>query len=456
MPADCQEPASRHGSCLLVSANRMTLPYPVYPLGIAYLLGALEARGHQADHLDILASGGHEPLRQLLRQKSYDLIGISIRNIDTVDSASRLDLLDDITSAIAIIRKESTAPVVLGGPGFSIMPGPLLYHCRADYGIVGEGEAALPLLLERLVGGDPPQERLLAMPAASFPSCTPRYSAEVTPYYLEHGGMLNVQSKRGCAYGCSYCSYPTIEGRVLRHRAATLVAAEIGELTKRFGARYIFFTDAIFNDPQGRYLELAEALASAGNRTPWCAFFRPQNIDRKSLRLLKRSGLAAMEIGTDAACDATLTSLGKGFTFDEVAAVHDNILAENIPCAHFVIFGGPGETATTLRQGLHNLQRLRRSVVFAYIGIRILPGTALHRQAVREGHVDEDTDLVTSRYYYSPAISREDIEGAVLADFRGRRDRVYPVADSEKLIPLMHRFGHIGPLWDKLIPATDQ
>ena len=456
MSADRPPPMARHGSCLLVSANRMTLPYPVYPLGIAYLLGALEERGHQADHLDILAAGGHEPLRQLLRQKHYDLVGISIRNIDTVDSASRLELLDDITSAIAIIREESTAPVVLGGPGFSIMPGPLLYHCQADYGIVGEGEEALPVLLERLVSGDPPGEKLLAMPAASFPSCRPRYSAAVTPYYLEHGGMLNVQSKRGCAYGCGYCSYPTIEGRTLRHRPAALVAEEVGELTKRYGARYIFFTDAIFNDPQGRYLELAEALASAGNRTPWCAFFRPQHIDRKSLRLLKRSGLAAMEVGTDAACDATLAGLGKGFTFDEVAAVHDNILAEDIPCAHFVIFGGPGETADTLRQGLCNLQRLRRTVVFTYIGIRILPGTALYRQAVREGHIERDTDLVASRYYYSPALSREEIERTVLADFRGQRGRIYPVADSERLIPLMHRFGHIGPLWEKLIPATDE
>lgn len=438
------------GRCLLVSANRTTLPYPVYPLGIAYLLGALREQGHQADHLDLLASGDDQPLRQLLKERQYDLIGISIRNIDTVDSADGSSLLGDINTVIAIIREETGAPIVLGGPGFSIMPELLLEHCRADYGIVGEGEAALPDLLRQLLVGDRPQQRLLRMPARVFPSCRPSYTAEIIPYYLKHGGMLNVQSKRGCAYNCGYCSYPTIEGRDLRHRDPAAIIEEIKQLQK-MGARYLFFTDAIFNDPQQRYLQLAEALIRAGNRTPWCAFFRPQNLDQSILRLLKKSGLAAMELGTDAASDTTLAGLNKGFTFAEVVKVHEAILAEDIPCAHFLMFAGPGETPQTVQEGLANLDRLQRTVVFTYIGIRILPGTAIHQLAMRQGQVTAATDLLVPCFYYSPSIARDGVETAIRQGYRGRRDRVYPVAESERLIPLMHRLGHIGPLWEKLI-----
>ncbi len=437
--------------CLLVSANRMVVPCPVYPLGIAHIIGALHLHGHQTDHVDILAAGGYASLEQRLKDTCYDIIGISIRNIDTVDSASPRELLSDITEVIGYIRKYSKAPIVLGGPGFSIMPEQLLQYCQADYGIVGEGEEAFPQLIDRLMSGERPSQRLFRKGLASFPDCRPIFSEEITPYYISHGGMLNVQTKRGCNYGCAYCSYPTIEGRKLRHRNATEVVREIESLCQQFGARYIFFTDAVFNDPQDRYLAIAEELIRAENKTPWCAFFRPENLTQKSLRLLKRSGMVAMELGTDATTDATLAGLDKGFTFDEVLAVNQAIVAESLACAHFIMFGGPGETEDTVRQGLVNLEKLQSTVIFAYIGIRILPGTKIHERALTEKVITSDVDLVAPAFYYSPQVDRSFIEEQVLAAFLGKQDRIYPVAKNEHLVHLMHRMGHIGPLWDRLI-----
>ncbi len=437
--------------CLLVSANRMVLPYPVYPLGIAHLIGALQRHGYRADHVDILASEGYSTLLQRLRDTRYDIIGISIRNIGTVDSASPRELLSDITETVQYIRQYSKAPIVLGGPGFSIMPEQLLTYCRADYGIVGEGEEAFPQLIERIMAGEHPEQKLFSKSLTSFPDCRPFYSPDVTPYYVDHGGMLNVQTKRGCKYSCAYCSYPTIEGKRLRHRDSTEVVREIELLCRQFGARYIFFTDAIFNDPDDHYLQIAEELIRAENRTPWCAFFRPQNLSKDTLRLLKRSGMAAMELGTDASTDTTLAALGKGFTFDDVFAVNEAIVAEGLPCAHFVMFGGPGETRKTFRQGLENLEKLRRTVIFTYIGIRILPGTKIHKMALLENVIADDTDLIAPTFYYSPQIDRDFIESELVSAFRGRRDRIFPVAKSEHLIPLLHRMGHVGPLWDQLI-----
>ena len=44
----------------------MVSPYPVYPIGIAHLTGALLAEGHSVRHIDILADGNTKGLRQLL------------------------------------------------------------------------------------------------------------------------------------------------------------------------------------------------------------------------------------------------------------------------------------------------------------------------------------------------------------------------------------------------------
>ena len=52
---------------------------------------------------------------------------------------------------------------------------------------------------------------------------------------------------------------------------------------------------------------------------------------------------------TDAASDTTMAGLGKGFTFADVEAVNRACVAEQLPCAHFVIFGGPGETEATVQ-----------------------------------------------------------------------------------------------------------
>jgi hypothetical protein len=111
---------------------------------------------------------------------------------------------------------------------------------------------------------------------------------------------------------------------------------------------------------------VAEELVRRGVGVRWAAIFRPQRARRADLELLKRSGLYAMELGTDASTDATLAGLGKGFTFGEVLAFNEAAVAAEIPAAHFVMFGGPGETAATVREGLENLRRLDRSVIFAY------------------------------------------------------------------------------------------
>lgn len=448
--------SSRSARCLLVSANRMSSPYPVYPIGVAYVLGALRRHGHLADHVDILASGGYNLLEQRLRENRYDLIGVSIRNIDNVDSTSPQELLADIAEAVRRIRRYSQAPLILGGPGFSIMPELLLDHLGADYGIVGEGEEALPQLVERLMSGKRPQQRLFSSSLTEFPDCPPLYCEEITPYYIGRGGMLNVQTKRGCRHNCSYCSYPTIEGKTMRYRKPAAIAGEIKELAGTFGARYIFFTDGVFNDPEDRYLEIAEELVRVGNTVPWCAFFRPQNLPREALRLLKRSGMAGMELGTDATSDETLAALHKGFTFAEVVAVNEAIVAEEIPCAHFVMFGGPGETPETVAKGLGNLDKLDRAAVFVYLGIRILPGTRLHERALRERIVHAGTNLIHPVFYYSPGIDRAMVDKQLRQAFHGRRDRVFPVTDREQFVPLLHRRGYDGPVWNLLIdtPGT--
>ena len=440
----------------LISSNITVDPYPVYPLGMAVIAGALAEKGHRVRQFDFLASGqDEERLRRELATFAPEVVGVSLRNIDNVDSFSGENAwyLDRARTLVALIREETRVPVLVGGPAFSIMPEEILAHLGADHGIVGEGEVAVCEVVADLVAGRPvaPLVRGKGPGLVGAQMAAPRYDTEWLGFYREQCGMVNLQTKRGCPYGCAYCSYPSLEGRSFRPREAPAVVDDLERLGRDHPGLSVFFTDSIFNDAQGHYLTVAEEILRRELEVRWCAFFRPERLRRPELALLKRAGLYALELGTDAASDATLKGLDKGFDFAEVRAVNDACLAEELPCAHFVIFGGPGETPATVAKGLSNLDRLGAAVVFAFSGIRLLPGTPLYGRAVREGMIAEGESLLKPRYYYSPQIDPETMHAEIGASFQGRRTRIFPPSEGQERLSVMRRFGYSGILWDKLI-----
>lgn len=440
----------------LLSSNVTCEPFPVYPLGMAMVAAALAGRGHQVRQFDFLAAGRSEAaLEEAVRAFAPEVVGLSLRNIDNVDSFCGESgwYLAQARQLVARVRQATDAPVVIGGPAFSIMPAEILAYVGADYGIAGEGEHRFPALVERLGRGEKPepvQENSFLLAGGEIGA--PLLEPELVRFYLDQTGMLNLQTKRGCPFACSYCSYPQLEGCGFRARPAAAVVEELRRIRDEHGVDTFFFTDSVFNDPSGHHLQIAEELLRQNAGIRWCAFFRPQGLAQGDLALMKRSGLYALELGTDAASDTALAGIGKGFTFAEAEAVNRACVEERLPCAHYVMFGVPGETPATVVEGLDNLARLEQCVVFAFSGIRILPGTHLHAQAVREGVVAAETSLLKPSYYFSPAVDPEWMNATITASFRGRRDRIFPPSEGQIRLAVMHRFGFRGVLWDHLVP----
>lgn len=439
----------------LFSANVTTDPFPVYPLGMAVIAAALTAQGHQVKQCDYLAAGRSEQrLGEDLTGFGPDYICFSLRNIDNVDSFSSEHhwYLAQAKEQIRTIRRLSAAPIILGGAAFSIMPEEILAYLEADYGISGEGEAAVCDLVETLIQGRIAAKITCgAAPLSAAQMVAPLLEPELVNFYMAQSGMLNLQTKRGCPYGCSYCTYPSLEGNRFRPREPQSVVDDLVRAGSDHGVKSFFFTDSIFNDPQGHYLLVAEEILRRGLEIRWCAFFRPQGMGRRELALLKRAGLYAVELGTDAASDATLQAMHKGFSFEEVLEVNRACLEEELPCAHYIIFGGPGETSTTVTEGLANIEALGAAVVFAFSGIRILSGTKLQAQAVHEGVIAAETPLLKPVYYYSPGIDPQIMNGQIELAFRNRRNRIFPPSAGQEKMAVMQRFGYRGILWDKLI-----
>jgi len=438
----------------LIASNTTVEPYPVYPLGMAVVASALDRAGHEVRQFDVLAGGGSaKALGEALRAFDPDLVGLSLRNVDNEDSFSGDSgwYLDTARQWVAHLRDTTGAPLVVGGAAFSLMPEEMLTYIGADYGIVGEGERAVCALLNALKS-DPPKRGILGetVPLTGDEMPPPLLDATLAAYYLDQSGMLNLQTKRGCPHHCAYCGYPQLEGRRFRTRPPGAVADDLERMVRDHGAQTFFFADGVFNDEDGHYLSVAQEICRRKLSIRWAAYFRPKGLDRGRLELLKRSGLYALELGTDAASDTTLEGLHKEFHFGDVLEVTQACRNAELPCAHFIMFGGPGENDRTIAEGLANIERLGSCLVFAFSGIRILPRTGVHATAIREGILREGDSLLKPVYYFSPMINRESMNAAILKGFNGRRDRIFPPSNMNVWFSVLHRLGQRGICWDQI------
>jgi lipid biosynthesis B12-binding/radical SAM protein len=441
----------------LVSSNTIVDPYPVYPVGMAIIASALTRAGHEVRQFDFLAEEqSGERLRKAIQDFGPNYTGISIRNIDAADHclAGNDWYLSTDLSLMKIIRETTHGPVILGGSGFSVMPEEILNYLGGDYGVTGEGEQAVCDLITALDEGR--SAPVIIGNKAAFRSgdamtCQPLWESALINYYTGRSAMVSMQTKRGCPYKCAYCTYPSIEGDIVRHRPPEDIADEVEKLQKTYGINTFYFTDSIFNDEEGGYLNVAETLVRREIKIKWAAFFRPDAISKESLSLLKQSGLYAIEAGTDASSDETLAGLNKRLTFDDVYEFNQACIEAKIPCAHYVIFGGPGETEATVKKGLSNLEMLKNCVVFAFSGIRIFPGTMIQAQAIEECVLKGSESLLKPAYYFSSEINVEAMEEMIKTGFEGRRDRIFPPSQGIEMVRIMNNHGYYGLLWDRLI-----
>lgn len=445
---------------LLISANTYTIPYPVYPLGVSYLKTHLK-RVLPEFELAVydLNSGDTVKLIQMLRSEELKYVGVSLRNIDDNNLYAKNSFVAGYREIISCIRLHSSVPVFIGGAGFSIFPEILLRELGADYGIKGEGESTLPLLIQKLESGEQVEEieGLVYRDQTGNIKVNERkhyeHSLALTfeeawlDYYWDRSGMLNIQTKRGCPYRCIYCSYPVIEGRQIRTLNPEEIVASLKSLYFEKHINYVFFTDSVFNIDRTYNEELANRIIESGVKVNWGAYFSPRGLRREDLLLYKKAGLTHVEFGTESFSDQQLVNYRKGFTWQDVLETSRFCDELGIFYAHFLILAGYGETEESLEETFLHSARLTNTVIFPYIGMRVYPETELFEIAVREGKVRNKEELLNPVYYVSEKVDITTIEQRALAT--GAK-WIFPGQESEELMARFRAKKRRGPLWEYL------
>jgi len=405
---------------LIISTNQERSPFPVAPLGALFVAGAAAAAGHEVDVLDLaFVRSPRRALRAALEAGNYDLIGLSIRNLDNCLFIRPVSYVDGVRRVVDEVRRLSNAPLVLGGSGFSVAPRGWLERLDVPWGVVGEGESALPALLECVAAGRSPQgvPGVICRGIAEMaPAARQDMSAAVPPAhghcdysrYLARGGFVGIQAKRGCPCGCIFCTYPLLEGDTCRLRAPEAVADEIEGVHRAAGAASFFFTDGVFNAPREHALGLCRELSRRRLPLRWMAYCNAVGFDQELARTMAEAGCVGVEFGFDGATDKTLAALRKPFTSAEIRASLDAAAQAGLPCAVHLLFGGPGETVEDIRESQKFLDSCPKpNAVFASLGIRIYAGTPIEALARREGLLLDGADLFEPAFYVSEGLGKD-------------------------------------------------
>jgi radical SAM superfamily enzyme YgiQ (UPF0313 family) len=396
---------------LLISANREDINMLALPMGVACVAAAVESAGHAARFLDLLGADNIPvAIEEAVGSFSPQVIGVSVRNIDDQNMDRGRFLLDQAREVVQLCRKLSAAPIVLGGAGYSIFPQSALAYLGADMGIQGEGEAAFPMLLERLANG----RDLAGTPGLHLPGKglrgplsfirdldrLPRpdpaiLAADGRP---QRSAWLPFQTRRGCPLDCSYCSTASIEGRATRRRSPEAAVADLAAWVAS-GFSQIFFVDNTFNLPAAYAFDLCRRIMQAGLRISWRCIFYPRKASRELVEAMAKAGCREVSLGFESGCGTVLRDMNKHFEVQDIRETNCLLAEFGIRRTGFLLLGGPGETRESVEESLSFVDSLNLEAVKLTVGIRIYPHTKLAKQAVAEGLVTPGDSLLSPRFY---------------------------------------------------------
>ncbi len=398
---------------------------PIYPLGLAYLGAVLSEYELQAFDPNV-SFDPYGELSRRLEEFNPEVVGISLRNLDTTQYRDPFVYLSSLQPTLDMIRsKVQKARIIIGGSGFSIYArGIMERFSELDYGVMLEAEESFPVLLKNL---EDPSEipgilyRENGEVKFSRPPVLPDFDSLPSPKwdlidpapYLGQLDTIGVQAKRGCGLKCAYCTYFFLNGSHYRLRSPEKIVAEIKDLVERFKVDHFIFVDSVFNIPRQHAVEVCEELIRQKVKVPWTGWYNERQFDEEFFKIAKEAGCRYFSFSPDAYSNASLKSLQKNLQVADIQRVYE--IARREPGVSFgynFFVNPPGQTYADFLRLMAFWLRVRltlrgRLYGFGLGNIRVEPDTEILRIAVEEGVIGKDVDLLAetseelSRLFYT-------------------------------------------------------
>ncbi len=316
--------------------------------------------------------------------------------------------------------------VVIGGSHASFLPEEAAGH--VDTVFLGEAENSWPAFLRDFQAGSPKNR----YDATDFPVVdmtkvpAPRYELLNPDDY----SMIWIQSSRGCAIDCEFCSATKFFGRKHRAKTESQVINEIAAARSHMKMKQILFADDNMFAKKDRSEALLQELESFG-----VSFVAQADVsvgkDKDFLKKLKSAGCSILFIGFESLDPRNLGLMNdtnwKSKKLESYTEYIRNITEAGIGVYGAFIVGYDYDTPDTFDE-------LAEFVTDNYLsGAQItvltpLPGTAL-RQRLRKDNRVLSTNWENYTFFDvnidHPTMSREEIEDGLIRTYRSIYNKEY-------------------------------
>lgn len=275
---------------------------------------------------------------------------------------------------------------VAGGFHPTFRPDETLEHF--DIVVQGDAEGLWPTVLSDVATGCP--RRLYRHGTPPDLALSPPPRRDLTEKWGKHYATLfAVQTGRGCAHGCRFCSITAFHGGTFRRKPLENVLAEIRSAPRNF----MFVDDNLIADP-GFARELFTALAPLKKRWVSQCTLRLAD-DPELLALAKRAGCVGIFVGLESLSAENLADVGKGVNLEGDSLTRIRAVRKaGIGVQTAVIVGLDHDDVTVFRRTLDVLRRARVDALQLSI-LTPLPGTPLYDEFAAAGRLG---DADWSRY----------------------------------------------------------
>jgi len=360
------------------------------PLGILSLAGYLEKHtDYEVEILDAQPDEyGYEELRDVLRDKMGDVVGIT---------AMTFTLIDVLKTVLLVKQLSPETKVVLGGPHVHIYPKETVNLPGVDFVVQGEGEKTFVQLLDNLSNLDALEKipglafkrngRIIDtgisplienLDELGFPA---RHLTDVTKYSSllgRHNTITTMFTSRGCPYRCTFCDRPfspVISG--FRWRSAKHIADEIEECLS-LGIDEAFIYDDTFTVRKDRVFELCNEIKQRKLDFRWDVRAHVNTVTPELLRAMKEAGCDRIHYGVECGNNRMLKVIKKNTTVERVEQVVGWTKDLGMEILTYFIFGQQTETAKDFQDTIDFAKRLFPITTHNYIYCRITEHTLWH------------------------------------------------------------------------------
>lgn len=347
-----------------------------FPLGLANISTPLINNGIDVRIFD---ANIDENVAKGVKSYSPDVIGFSCK---TAPSLAWIDKMS------RVLKGETEAKIVMGGPHVTIAPRQSLETTASDFVVIGDGDEVFLKLVQSIEKKRKPPKagvgykkngRSFVGKPVIVKDLDSLHIPDRSIFDMKKYRVCVIQKSRGCNNRCGFC-YLTAFNGCWRTRSAENVLKEVDYIRSEFGDYKFLFADENLTADLIGMRKLCRGLAG---KDVWWETEIGRFLSREDLNLMEKAGCRYAHIGIDAP-PGWFNRLAKYRTTRKILQFSKKIKETKIGFGTSYIAMSPDETKSDLEDMYELIVRTKADFVDISV-FRPYPGTSIYFDLVERG-----------------------------------------------------------------------